>query len=361
MVEKFRMVDNESFKSKLGFPFEGTAKVVYDYQMEEFFNLRTRTVRTKRSMTSPHPWSKTFGVDFFQRAQYVSFNRLATVELTKELKHLKGLRQLEIHHGVNSAAAWADIASQSNLNLLEVESIASSQDQFGVPSLHRMRNLQEMQIRYLPLSLAEFKNIAKAKSLKTLRLLKVDLEKEVRMGSVEFLNLEVFDWSSWNQTPQTIPFVQHMPNLKEIHLDTNLKIDAQLFESLGQLAELESLTIVGTRKPFQNFLSLHNKAANGNRELDSFPNRFKPITRLQNLAYLTLESIELSNGDLQHIGKLDDLEYLSVSDTNVGNAGIDWLEGLTRLRTLKVGKTKITRAGLNRFKEKNPNCRIEWN
>jgi hypothetical protein len=76
---------------------------------------------------------------------------------------------------------------------------------------------------------------------------------------------------------------------------------------------------------------------------------------------LTLESIELSNGDLQHIGKLDDLEYLSVSDTNVGNAGIDWLEGLTRLRTLKVGKTKITRAGLNRFKEKNPNCRIEWN
>ncbi len=77
-----------------------------------------------------------------------------------------------------------------------------------------------------------------------------------------------------------------------------------------------------------------------------------------NVVSVSLDSLSVTDADLEHLTTLRQLQAVGLSGTQVTDAGLERLKGLTQLRELDLKSTKVTDEGVKKFQQALPKCKV---
>ncbi len=86
----------------------------------------------------------------------------------------------------------------------------------------------------------------------------------------------------------------------------------------------------------------------------------KHLKGLTRLHLLGLFGTDVSDAGLEHLKGLTSLESLGLGGTEVSDAGLEHLKGLTNLQYLNLRGTDTTDKGIAKLQQALPNCKIEY-
>ena len=142
-----------------------------------------------------------------------------------------------------------------------------------------------------------------------------------------------------------------LKNLQGLYLFGTDVSDSEL-QHLGELPNLESIELGGCNVTTEGILHLRSSRklkrlglADIRPPLDD--NAIERIASVwPNLESISLDSCQITDAGLSHVGNLRRLRYLNVSQTQITDKGLESLVGLSQLTTLHANNTKILDEGM---------------
>lgn len=271
--------------------------VIYDYKQQS---------QQSRPATPPGNWlvRAILGDDIYAHVVAVEFSQPVSDDDLRALDGLTDLRGISIHGGT--------VSSQALSRLKHLEDLALDDSTIRLNDLVKSRigaELRNLTLRGASTSGAAMEGIAKLPNLASLQI--VDTQ----------------------DTDGVLRSIAECKQLRHLDILRCHAISDQGIASLGKLAELRHLQIVGT--PVKN---------GGLTVLDHFPH----------LEELWLWNLSMTDADMQQFRLLSSMKRLNLSGCHVTDAGIKCLLSMQHLESLSLSDTLITDAAvpdIARFKK----------
>ncbi len=165
---------------------------------------------------------------------------------------------------------------------------------------------------------------------------------------------------NWMGTTADLRLLADLDLVSDLHFTDGDESRMERLEVLGELDELELLTLMPTTAkalaaigPLKNLTHLF-LYAQGGTSTDLTADEFAPVGRLSQLQHLAIRDISLNDAAMRHIGRLRQLDMLHLENLKITDTGIEALATLDNLRDLYVSGspwndersvTRVTGAG----------------